>query len=101
MPTINTWISDSDYNKYLVVKQKGKGAWTEFIHDALNVQGISARHNVSIVGDMTPSEEPDKEYVSPIEKRLKVLRDRHPNIGFEIRGDSIYNIETEPATIVE
>lgn len=35
MPTINTWISDDDYNEYLVVKQKGKGAWTGFIHSAL------------------------------------------------------------------
>lgn len=35
MPIINIWIRDEDYSKYLVVKSKGKGALSNFMHDAL------------------------------------------------------------------
>lgn len=37
MPTIPTYIRQEDYPLYLSIKESDKGAWAEFIHNALNI----------------------------------------------------------------
>jgi hypothetical protein len=37
MPSVQTYIKEEDYQKYLSIKERGTGEWAEFIHNALNV----------------------------------------------------------------
>lgn len=37
--TVPTYIRSEDTDKYAAIISKGRGSWTEFIHDALNVDG--------------------------------------------------------------
>lgn len=41
MPNVSTYVRTEDLSKYLEIA-KEKGAWTEFIHNALNVEVISS-----------------------------------------------------------
>lgn len=36
MPTVGTYLTNEDYEKYNKIKASKPGAWTEFIHEALN-----------------------------------------------------------------
>lgn len=36
MPNVPTYVKSSDLDSYLAIRAKGKGAWSEFIHNALN-----------------------------------------------------------------
>lgn len=48
-----TYIRQSDYDKYIAIQSKGKGAWTEFIHKALN--SIERKYIKTPVEDTTIS----------------------------------------------
>jgi len=45
MPNVSTYIKSADLAKYLAIQSQGKGAWTEFVHKALN--GTVARQSAS------------------------------------------------------
>ncbi len=68
MPSVPTYIRQSDMEKYETIRVSGKGKWTEFIHNALNP--ISTSPSVSV----SPSNDSPRFSTSP-----KIPKEPHVN----------------------
>lgn len=77
--TVPTYIRTSDTDKYLEVVSKGRGSWTEFIHNALNPV-VASKKEMLEDNDVSAQDVKfvKEEWAKPL-KTHKVIKTKHVN----------------------